>query len=198
MRKLSILIALILCVTIGGVYATWTYPGNEIGTVNQGMLHNMGAVTFSGSYGEYNVQSNSLELVIDQDPTNAFTTKLTYKGSLVLTFVPHDNISEDQLNAAKNATVTIIGSDLASAKYDSKDIWNLPEDASISLTDKWTQVDSSDNWTCTINCEDLTSLVSLANTFVLDNHDKYHDFDAVQKLAVFRVVIKAATVAAHA
>lgn len=30
MKKLSLLVALILCVTIGGVYATWTYAGNEI------------------------------------------------------------------------------------------------------------------------------------------------------------------------
>ena len=29
MKRLSILIALMLCVTIGGVYATWTYAGTN-------------------------------------------------------------------------------------------------------------------------------------------------------------------------
>ena len=30
MKKLSVLIAMILCVTIGGVYATWTYAGQKV------------------------------------------------------------------------------------------------------------------------------------------------------------------------
>ena len=67
MKKLSILVALILCVTIGGVYATWVYPGNDIGRLEAPVSNNMGDVTFSGSMGTYSLVSNDMALIINQD-----------------------------------------------------------------------------------------------------------------------------------
>ena len=202
MRKLSILIALILCVTIGGVYATWTYPGNSIGNVSQDIGNNMAAVTFEGAYGEYNVQSNTLALVIDK-AANSYDTELKYEGSLVFTFTPHDNIDGTQLAAALGATVSVTGADLDLAKYEGNDIWQLAATPSFTLNaannGDWTYTNNNNTkiYTCEIECSELEEIITMARVFTLNNHSAYHTFDEAQERAVFKIHVTAATVAAH-
>lgn len=67
MKKLSALIALFLCVTIGGVYATWTYAGTK--DITDGFAEAKVTITdavSSGANGTYTVTSN-LVLSIDDD-----------------------------------------------------------------------------------------------------------------------------------
>ncbi len=52
MKKLGLLIAMILCVTIGGVYATWTYTQNtDVADEAVNINMNLTDVAYSGSYG---------------------------------------------------------------------------------------------------------------------------------------------------
>ncbi|MBQ4097781.1 MAG: hypothetical protein IJC72_00590 [Clostridia bacterium] len=67
MKKFSALIALFLCVTIGGVYATWTYAGSD--DITDALYEAKVTVTdaaYSGANGTFKVESN-LVLEIDQD-----------------------------------------------------------------------------------------------------------------------------------
>jgi hypothetical protein len=58
MKKLSLLISLILCVTIGGVYAAWEFSGNNIVDEDATITIGMGTVTDSHSPGEYGATTN--------------------------------------------------------------------------------------------------------------------------------------------
>ena len=70
MKKLSMLIAMILCVTIGGVYAAWTYTNPQADITDKGLDTVIGVVLpsaeQSGAIGDFNVSTNLISMSIDQ------------------------------------------------------------------------------------------------------------------------------------
>ena len=82
MKKLSTLIALILCVTIGGVYAAWTYATNAASSGSDSMRATITSSDSTTSKGTITVEiGNSTDaafvLTIDESTTEAFHTALT-------------------------------------------------------------------------------------------------------------------------
>lgn len=73
MKKLSVLIALVLCVTIGGVYAAWTYtnPDADITDRHFNQLITISAATEEGAAGTYEIDTNITGMSIDQTGTNS-------------------------------------------------------------------------------------------------------------------------------
>lgn len=56
MKKLSLLISLILCVTIGGVYATWIYSGNvNVADISEPISINLEDAANGGAHGTYTI-----------------------------------------------------------------------------------------------------------------------------------------------
>lgn len=68
MKKISLLIAMILCVTIGGVYAAWTYtnPSADITDKNHEQLITIDAADQKGAAGVYKIETNVTKMSIDQ------------------------------------------------------------------------------------------------------------------------------------
>lgn len=194
MKKLSILIALILCVTIGGVYATWLYPGNQLTTYDVRVTQVMAPAELEGSYGSYNTVSNSLGITIDQESATSFKAVLGYTGELVIAFNPHANISDAQTEAALNASLSVTGTDLDTAVYGGKEIWAVDEDAKFEFDPtKWVETGDG-KYTYTITWADLKGMITLANDFVLPTIDEYEDFRDAQRHAIFIFHISADTV----
>lgn len=190
MKKLTILVALILCVTIGGVYATWIYPGTEVANQQDPITNKMAEVDFEGSAGVYHIPTNNMTILIDQDTAAAdpYTAKLVYTGSATIIFTPDENISDAAKAAALNGKITVTATGLAAATYQTNPIWNLDTTFAIQLNEgMW--VDNGTSYTYTLNCADLASAITLANTFVLPTHDDYVEFQNLQKEASFRAVI---------
>ena len=73
MKKLSVLIALVLCVTIGGVYAAWTYtnPDADITDRHFNQLITISAAVEEGAAGAYAIETNITGMSIDQTGTNS-------------------------------------------------------------------------------------------------------------------------------
>lgn len=89
MKKLSILIALMLCITIGGVYATWTYTQTtDVADESVGAAMNLTGVAYAGSYGTYEIDKSTLALTIDPKSGSTHTTALHVAGEIVVTFTP--------------------------------------------------------------------------------------------------------------
>ena len=89
MKKLSILIALMLCITIGGVYATWTYTQTtDVADESVGTAMNLTSVVYAGSYGTYKIDRSTLALTIDPKSGTTHTTSLQVAGEIVVTFTP--------------------------------------------------------------------------------------------------------------
>ena len=107
MKKLSILIALLLCVTISGVYATWTYvnESTDIFDVSKEILVELEDATTDGAAGTFSITTN-LGLLIDQKEygvgeKNLHEAELEYYStdgktiSMTVTFTPSLNAGED-------------------------------------------------------------------------------------------------------
>ena len=91
MRKLGLLIAMILCVTIGGVYAAWVYPqSDDVADVTHHTLLTLPDATFSGTYGTYAVTpSDDFAMTIDPEAGTTHTTALYITGSITISFEPN-------------------------------------------------------------------------------------------------------------
>lgn len=103
MKKFSALIALFLCVTIGGVYATWTYAGSD--DITDALYEAKVTVTdaaYSGANGTFKVESN-LVLEIDQENEH-HEAVLNFKPQtagddiyLKVTFTPNKGVASDDI-----------------------------------------------------------------------------------------------------
>lgn len=189
MKKLSLLVALILCVTIGGVYATWTYAGNEIKEQNATLTNKMGEVVLSGAAGAYHFSDNTLRFTVEPED-GTYTPTLVASGSATLKFSAEPTISPDALAKALAATITVEATDLTNAVYNGKQIYTLTDNFKITLNENsWTKSDN--NYTYTINATDLLNAVSIED-FELNNVAQYDTFTAEQRKAVFRVYVNPA------
>ena len=90
MRKLSLLIALCTLLTVGGVYATWTYTQNtDVADEAVNMNLNLTDVAYSGSYGTYKVDTTGFSMLIDPAVGTTHDTALFMEGQIVITFTPN-------------------------------------------------------------------------------------------------------------
>lgn len=96
MKKLSLLVALALLITVGGVYATWSYVGSTdiIDAFAESKVTIADAV-IEGTYGIYKIESN-LVLVVDQ-ATDEHEAGLLFNSNnsspvyMTVTFTPSAN-----------------------------------------------------------------------------------------------------------
>ena len=194
MKKLSVLIALMLCVTISGVYAAWSYAGtNDIADVLTEAKVTIADVELQGANGVYTVSSN-LVLTVDQ-ANDAHEAKLVFGSNnseeiyLKVTFTPASNAPKD---IKDNAVPTEIYYDVTtpmkykmdaegnySAEGTAKDIFEFSNtsDGVLNNTITW-QKESNGTFTYTMDVDDLQEAIQLSQTFVLDlksEHDAFRD-----------------------
>ncbi len=99
MKRLTMLVALILCVTIGGVYAAWIYPGNEEVKNHVSQTISLQGDDSAGRWGSYALTHNLSKIEIapdNQDDKNvtldyAYTNQDDTKVELTITFTAESN-----------------------------------------------------------------------------------------------------------
>lgn len=99
MKKLSILIALCLLVTVGGVYATWSYAGQEVAPVENTNTEIQIADVSNTNKGTITV-TNNVSLTIDDAKfldagATAYQAVFSASGDLTITFTPNAIASAD-------------------------------------------------------------------------------------------------------
>ena len=105
MKKLGLLMAMVTAVTVGGVYATWTYAkGTDVADETVNMTLNLTDVAYIGSNGTYKIDTTGLTLKIDPKAGTAHTTALYIDGSIVITFTPNTHAPEDVKENAVEST----------------------------------------------------------------------------------------------
>lgn len=201
MKKLSLLVALILCVTIGGVYAAWEFAGNNIVDKHETINITMGTASSTGAPGVYTVDANfSIAIepmdVVDPDTTE---TDANHKADILwqlndgetvpqitFTFTPTESSSQDQkINGATSQFYFITSAKLAGSEmtYDDKDIFTFDATKTSMVTinkvnatgevEKWTkQLDGSFTYTI-----DATEYISLTEHFLIDTLDDWNTFE---------------------
>ena len=192
MKKLSLLIALCMLLTIGGVYATWSYVGSTdiIDAYAESKVTITDAI-IEGTYGIYKIDSN-LVLTVDQANDNheaelVFGSNNDQPVYLTVTFTP-------SVNAPKAIKENAVESELyfgvttpmqykmdADGNYSESgtpvDIFKFKNSGNGELDNEFTWTKNDDGtFTYTLDAEALKKEISLSQTFVLDvraEHDAF-------------------------
>ena len=194
MKKLSVLIALMLCITITGVYAAWSYAGtDDIADVFAEAKVTIADVELKGANGVYHITSN-LVLTVDQ-ANEAHEAKLVFASNndqpieLKVTFTPAANAPQA---IKENAVPTEVYFGVTTAmqyKMDAEgnysatgtptDIFKFSNVANGELDQPitWTKNDDG-TFTYTMDQAALEEAIQLTQTFVLDlktEHDAFRE-----------------------
>ena len=191
MKKLSTLIALLICITIGSVYALWTYSGtNDIADVSYEAKVTISDTELSGANGTYTITSN-LVLEIDQRDVNHYA-KLVFKSNtneeiyLKVVFTPSDNapqqIKENGVDSELYLGLTIPMQYKMDeyGNYDENgtavDIFVLSHtsDGDLDKNIDWTK-ESDGTFSYTLGRDALESMISL-NTFTVTGQTEEDTF----------------------
>lgn len=194
MKKLSLLVALFMCLTIGGVYATWTYSGtNDITDALTEAKVTIANATQEGSNGIYEIKSN-LALVVDQK-NDAHEAELKFESNdgapiyLTITFTPTaiapETVKKEGVRSELYYDTT------TDMQYDGRAIFVLGHTANGAINDGeefvWTKVNEDpdthfcEKFTYTIGETELRAMIKLnddegRNPFVLDTKAKHDEF----------------------
>lgn len=194
MKKLNVLIALMLCLTIGGVYATWSYAGTaDIADAYAEAKVTIADAELTGANGIYKVESN-LVLTIDQ-ANEDHEAKLVFSSNngedifLKVTFTPaanapqaiKDNAVPTELYFGTTVPMQykIDGDGNYSESGTPTDIFvfTKPADDDFDPNVTWNP-EADGSFTYTLNADDLQSMISLSQTFVLDLKSEHDAFRA--------------------
>lgn len=203
MKRLSLLVALFTCLTIGGVYATWTYAGtNDIADSFAEAKVTIADAELTGANGTYKIESN-LVLTVDQKNENheaelVFGSNDANPIHLTVTFTPAPNAPIDikkegvESELYFGTTTTMEYKMDANGNYSetgtAKEIfWFSNEgDGTLNQIFTWTKVDENDDTLCesftyTLDESALKSMIKLndnngTNPFVLDTKAEHDAF----------------------
>ena len=185
MARLGLIALLLVCITITGVYATWTYAGtNDIADKMAEVGVTISNVELTGASGTYVITTN-LAITVEQADNN-HNAKLTFSEGAVLTitFTPSvdadNNIKENAVPSKLYFTSDMQYSVDANGNYDEngtlKDIFTFTYDSYENGKNiVWTPVEDG-SFICTITGTDLTNIFSLNGTFTLDTLAEYEAF----------------------
>ena len=181
-----------LCVTIGGVYATWTYAGNDIADVYAETKVTIADATLTGANGTYKIESNLVLSVDEEDPTThkailVFESNNALDPYLKVTFTPSEIAPEE---VKENAVPTELywgttvpmqyrkGDDGSFDKNaDPVDIFTFSNIADGALNNTFTwekQLDGT--FTYTLDAAALETCIMLSQDFILDTKAEYDIF----------------------
>ena len=185
MKKLSILIALMFCITIGGVYATWSYAGtNDIADQLVETKVTIANIEYKEANGTYAIESN-LVLTVDQ-ANQQHEAKLVYGSNnsddpyIKITFTAADYASpEIKENAVPSE---LYFSTTTTMQYENKD-GQLVDIFWLSNTGN-NQLDNTFTWTSegngkfsyTLDKAAIESCIKLNGTFVLGTKAEHDAF----------------------
>lgn len=173
MKKLSVLVALILCVTIGGVYATWNYAQGNVSSTTK--YFDAGTVitdkVVDTAKGTINVDTSNLKITID-DANNDFNGEMEISGSVSVTFTP--NTGADETVASNGIALQYSLGTTSNYTYDGNDIFTVKSDVQTLGTGK----------VFTIQADALAALIEL-NVVHLPTVEEYQAFkDALHSGAI--------------
>jgi hypothetical protein len=78
MKKLGLMLGLAACVTVGGVYATWSFSGNDVVDATKDILIGITGATTTEAEGKYDIDASNIKLIIDQAAINSHKAVLIF------------------------------------------------------------------------------------------------------------------------
>ena len=193
MKKFSILIALCVLLTVGGVYATWIYSGNQIDAQTEPFVSKMGGLDHEGNSGSYTFTNNSLDFAVEPDAQDTKITTIVWgAGSMQLVLTPKTDINDAMLQKALNATITVELASSTAGEYKGETVYTIDPNFAVTLTaGDWTSHNDGEYYTYTITAETIEDAISIGS-FHLPSEDDYTEFKSVIQDVKFRVKVSPA------
>jgi hypothetical protein len=167
MKKISILIALALILTIGGVYATWNYAQGDVESVELDAVVSLTDKVVDTPKGEIAVDMSGLSIAID-DANNDYVAELVIDGDIDITFTASDIAPADVKANGLKMQYTIA---VNTCEY--KNVQVITVDAApVALNG------GAATFTATITADELMDAMTLANISLPTVND-YDDFKTV-------------------
>lgn len=177
MKKIAVLMFLVICVSITGVYAAWLYTGTTVSSVDITVSHGMATATTDGDVGILEINKNDALIVIDQTAPGDYRANLKITGSVTVCFTPNDGAPEDVVNNAIDAVASIYVTGADQNLYEGSPIYQSTG-ATVDL--EWVKQDDG-HFEATVSAEQLATLVELGDEFILDTHAKYVAFHNLEE-----------------
>ena len=193
MKKLSLLIALCILLTVGGVYATWIYSGNQIDSRTEPFVSKMGGLDHEGNSGSYSFEANSLDFAVEPDTQDTKITTIVWgTGSAQLIFTPKGDINDAMLAKALSATLTVELASSTAGEYKGQTVYTVDANFAVTLTvDDWTNHNNGEYYTYTITSETIKNAISIGS-FHLPSEDDYTEFKTAIQDVKFRLKVSPA------
>lgn len=178
MRRLSVLVMLIVCVTVGSVYAAWTYKGTTVSAADKTLSHGLTTATTAGDVGLFEIVANNVDISIDQMAEGNYEAQLKITGEVSVHFTPYQNagVDEDILKNGVPAVAKIYLKNAESNLFEGKQIYVASTEG---LDLEWTP--EGDAFHATITAEQIASMLSISDGIVLDTYAKYQQFHALEE-----------------
>lgn len=199
MARLGLIVLLLVCMTITGVYAVWTYAGtNDIADAFAEAKITIADAEFSGANGTYKIESNLILTVdqkVDENGKTDHEAELLFSSNdgkaiyLKVTFTPAEYAPQSvKENAVPSelyfgTTTTMEYNMDANGNYSEEgtptDIltFSNPSDGDFSPNITWAE-ESDGTFTYTMDEEALRNAISLSQTFILDTKAEHDAFRA--------------------
>ena len=181
MVRLGLIALLLVCITITGVYAVWTYAGtNDIADAYAEAKVTIADVELTGANGTYKIESN-LVLSIDQ-ANEDHEAKLVFAANdgqpiyLRVTFTPAANAPQAiKENGVESELYFGTTTDM---EYDGVDIFTFANSGNGVLDNvfTWEKNVEQGTFTYTLDQAALESMISLSKTFVIDTKAEHDAF----------------------
>ena len=194
MKKITTLIALILCVTIGGVYAAWTYTGNTVSSVDRTVSHGLTTTILDGDVGLLQIVSNSADIAIDQTDVGNYTAKLVVTGEIVVKFTPNTGADQAVLDNAVPVKATLYTKNAESNLYEGAPIYVSPADSYVDIA--WEKQEDG-TFLGTLSAAQIDTLIDLGGSFYLDTLTEYNAFHALEENITLTVMFSQSAVVAQ-
>ena len=189
MKRLSLIIALALLVTIGGVFAVWHYDRGEV-SLEISRSATMAAIQSDTSKGVIAIvdgEPNNLKFLVDDTDPKDYIAALVPSGSITIKFSPAANADQVvKTNGIKmKATVTLQGE---KQQYDSKNIFTVNANNSFELNNG-----NATKNNVVITAEQIANCLTFVDGVVLDSYEDNVAFENAMKTYTIVVTISEIT-----
>lgn len=176
MKKISVLLTLVICVTIGGVYAAWSYAGAAIKQpVDTTVSHGMASIT-STEIGDLRIVNNSLLVKVDQlnDDYDAY---LNVTGQITVQFTPGAGAEPEIYENAIPVYASVYVENADANLYNGSPIY-VSTGNKIPVT--WEKQEDDGSFIATLGGEQVLQLFELGDDFQLKSETEYQAFHALE------------------
>ena len=186
MKKLSLIVAMAVVLTIGGVFATWNYVDTTAYTATEGVTIGIAGTGTLGDSGSLQAAVSGFQIIPTAENGSNYTAILSADSKVTLTFTPSLGSKYNDGTPLKiKYTVTVDDNPTVDIGGGSKDIFVVTTKTDVETTFAATTGQSP--VTIELSASDLGIAL---NTFVLDTSAKYTTFkNALGEGQLFTVTI---------